>query len=212
MKSTHLHALSAPTFSSRIAPNASTPLDRWALARIRDMVATARLRFRLWDGFELLSDSGAPVGTMVFKNRRALLSWIWNPDLNFGETYMFGAIDVRRPRRGALEIYRALSSDTPRYWRLWQRSNDQRAARDNVHHHYDLGNAFYERWLDREMTYTCAYFPTPEATLEAAQIAKMDRVCRKLALRPGERVVEVGCGWGGLACTWLASSASPFAR
>ncbi len=49
------------------------------------------------------------------------------------------------------------------------------------------------------MAYTCAYFPTPEATLEAAQIAKMDRVCRKLALRPGERVVEAGCGWGGLA-------------
>jgi cyclopropane-fatty-acyl-phospholipid synthase len=200
MKSSHLHALSAPTFSSRIASNASTPLDRWALARIRDMVATARLRFRLWDGFELLSDSGAPVGTMVFKNRRALLSWIWNPDLNFGETYMFGAIDVRGDLVAVLsEIYRALSSDTPRHWWLWQRSNDQRAARENVHHHYDLGNTFYERWLDREMTYTCAYFPTPEATLEAAQMAKMDRVCRKLALRPGERVVEVGCGWGGLA-------------
>ena len=146
MKSSHLHALSAPRFSSRIASNASTSLDRWALARIRDMVATARLRFRLWDGFELLSDSGAPVGTMVFKNRRALLSWIWNPDLNFGETYMFGAIDVRGDLVAVLsEIYRALSSDTPRHWRLLQRSNDQRAARENVHHHYDLGNTFYER-------------------------------------------------------------------
>jgi cyclopropane-fatty-acyl-phospholipid synthase len=106
--------------------------------------------------------------------------------------------------RGALvavlsEIYRALGRETPRSWWLWQGSNDERAARENVHRHYDLGNAFYERWLDREMAYTCAYFPTPEATLEAAQIAKMDRVCRKLALRPGDRVVEAGCGWGGLA-------------
>ena len=192
--------MSASTFSSRIASNASTPLDRWALARIRDMVATARVRFLLWDGFELLSDSAAPVGTIVFRNRRALLSWLWDPDLNFGETYMFGAVDVRGDLVAVLcEIYRALGRETPRSWWLWQRSNDERAARENVHRHYDLGNAFYERWLDREMAYTCAYFPTPEATLEAAQIAKMDRVCRKLALRPGERVVEAGCGWGGLA-------------
>ncbi len=73
------------------------------------------------------------------------------------------------------------------------------AAKENVHHHYDLGNNFYRLWLDRDMVYTCAYFPTPDATLEAAQIAKMDLVCRKLRLQPGERVVEAGCGWGSLA-------------
>ena len=72
-------------------------------------------------------------------------------------------------------------------------------ARRSIHHHYDLGNDFYRLWLDREMVYTCAYFPTPEATLEDAQIAKMDLVCRKLQLRPGETVVEAGCGWGSLA-------------
>src|SRR6185295_4327164 len=69
----------------------------------------------------------------------------------------------------------------------------------NVHGHYDLGNDFYRLWLDREMVYTCAYFPTPEVSLEAAQIHKMDLVCRKLHLRPGDRVVEAGCGWGALA-------------
>ena len=72
-------------------------------------------------------------------------------------------------------------------------------SRDNIHHHYDIGNAFYQLWLDREMVYTCAYFPTPAATLEEAQIAKMEHVCRKLRLRPGERVIEAGCGWGALA-------------
>lgn len=200
MKSSQPYALSDPAFSCRAASDASTALDRWALARIRDLVATARLCFRLWDGFELSSTSAEPVGTIVFKNRRALLSWIWDPDLNFGETYMFGAVDVRGDLVAVLsEIYRALGDGTRRPWWLWQRSNDQRAARENVHHHYDLGNTFYQLWLDRDMTYTCGYFPTPEATLEGAQIAKMDRICRKLALRPGERVVEVGCGWGGLA-------------
>jgi cyclopropane-fatty-acyl-phospholipid synthase len=200
MKSEHLQFLSVSTFSSRTAPAGSTAFDRWALARIRDTVATARVGFQLWDGFELLSVSAAPVGTIVFKNRRALLSWIWDPDLYFGETYMFGAVDVRGDLVAVLsEIYRALGRETPRSWWLWQRSNDERAARENVHRHYDLGNAFYKRWLDREMAYTCAYFPTPEAGLENAQIAKMERVCRKLALRPGERVLEAGCGWGGLA-------------
>src|SRR6185436_5534552 len=57
----------------------------------------------------------------------------------------------------------------------------------------------YRLWLDEEMVYTCAYFPTPEASLEEAQVAKLDLVCRKLQLKPGERVIEAGCGWGSLA-------------
>jgi cyclopropane-fatty-acyl-phospholipid synthase len=203
MKSEQLHALSVPTFSSRTAPVASTMLDHWALTCIRRMVPSACVRFRLWDGVEsvpLSTSDTQIVGTIVFKNRRALFSWLWDPDLYFGETYMFGAADIRGDLTAVLvEIYRALGRETRQSWRLWPRSNDERAARENVHRHYDLGNAFYQRWLDREMAYTCAYFPTPEATLEEAQLAKMDRVCRKLALRPGERVVEAGCGWGGFA-------------
>ena len=79
-------------------------------------------------------------------------------------------------------------------------SSSLAAAHDNIHRHYDLGNDFYAAWLDREaMQYTCAYFPEPGMTLEAAQRAKMDHVCRKLRLRPGQRVFEAGCGWGGFA-------------
>jgi cyclopropane-fatty-acyl-phospholipid synthase len=203
MKSEQLRALTAPTFSSRAAPVASTALDRWALTRIHQMVATAPLRFLLWDGYELpppSTSTASLVGTIQFKNRLALFSWLWDPDLYLGETYMFGAVDVRGDLATVLdEIYQALGRETRRSWWLWQRSNDEHAARENVHRHYDLGNAFYKRWLDREMAYTCAYFPTPTATLEDAQIAKMDRICRKLALRPGERVLEAGCGWGSLA-------------
>jgi cyclopropane fatty-acyl-phospholipid synthase-like methyltransferase len=77
-----------------------------------------------------------------------------------------------------------------------QRTSD---SRNNIRHHYDLGNDFYRLWLDRQLSYTCAYFPSPEITLEEAQIAKMDHVCRKLRLQPGEKVVEAGCGWGALA-------------
>src|SRR5260370_21051403 len=113
---------------------------------------------------------------------------------------MSGAVEMRGDWLGLVEeIYRALGFSRPRPWWLWQKSNDARASRENVHHHYDLGNDFYRLWLDREMVYTCAYFPTPDFTLEDAQLAKMDLVCRKLQLKPGERVIEAGGGGGSLA-------------
>jgi cyclopropane-fatty-acyl-phospholipid synthase len=79
------------------------------------------------------------------------------------------------------------------------RSNLMGQAKANIHHHYDIGEAFYRLWLDPQLIYTCAYFPSPSASLEVAQWEKMDLICRKLRLKPGERVVEAGCGWGALA-------------
>jgi cyclopropane-fatty-acyl-phospholipid synthase len=186
--------------ASGAAPFPSRKLDQWALARIQSTVASAPIQFELWDGFALKSVAGPPVGSIRFKNRQALLGWVWDPDLNFGEAYMSGTVEIHGDLVAILEtIYRALGLARPRSWWLWQPSNDARAAKDNVHHHYDLGNDFYRLWLDREMVYTCAYFPTPAVTLEDAQLAKMDLVCRKLHLKPGERVIEAGCGWGSLA-------------
>ena len=186
--------------ASGIEPLRSTVFDRWAVSRIQRFVRTAPIRFLLWDGFERPSLSGPPVATLVFKNRSALYGWMWDPELNFGETYMEGLIDVDGDLLALLEaIYRHFVRLRRRPFWLWQKSNDARAALENVHHHYDLGNDFYRLWLDQEMVYTCAYFPTPDESLEEAQIAKMDLVCRKLQLQPGERVIEAGCGWGSLA-------------
>lgn len=67
-----------------------------------------------------------------------------------------------------------------------------------IHYHYDVGNDFYKLWLDRRMVYSCAYFRSVEDSLDAAQEAKLDLVCRKLRLKPGERLLDIGCGWGGL--------------
>lgn len=187
------------TSAAEIAPHGSNGLDRWVLARIRRIVATAPVTFMLWDGYEIPAAGGPPVGTILFRNRSALAAWLWDAELNFGETYVSGAVEVRGELYSLLEaIYRAFGLPEARWWRR-ARANDTYAARHNVHHHYDLGNHFYRLWLDREMVYTCAYFPTPESTLEDAQIAKMDLVCRKLRLRPRERVIEAGCGWGSLA-------------
>jgi cyclopropane-fatty-acyl-phospholipid synthase len=188
------------TFSSELAPLASNALDRWALGRIQRSVASAPIRFQLWDGFELRPESGDAIATVVVKNRRALVAWVLDAELNFAEAYMFGAVDVRGDLPAMLEaVYRAWPETKHRtpWWR--KRANTLDDARQNVHSHYDLGNDFYRLWLDREMLYTCAYFPTAEARLEEAQQAKMDLVCRKIWLRPGERVIEAGCGWGALA-------------
>jgi len=199
------------TFSNEVVPAVSTSVDRWALGRIQQTVASAPLRFVLWDGFELPSQAGPPIATITVKNRRALFGWLWNPDLNFGEAYMFGALDVQGDLFGMLEaVYRGLAT-RPRLWWLPQPSNNVHAAKENVHHHYDLGNEFYRLWLDRNMVYTCAYFSTPGCTLEEAQVAKMDLVCRKLRLKPGERVVEAGCGWGTFAL-FMAKQYGVFVR
>ena len=79
----------------------------------------------------------------------------------------------------------------------WNRHSQQRDA-DAIHHHYDVSNTFYEYVLGPSMTYTCAVFPTADATLEEAQANKYDLICRKLDLKPGQRLLDIGCGWGGM--------------
>ena len=194
------HPLTLETASTAGSSSSSTWLDHLALRRIQYSVKAAPIRFVLWDGFQLLPDAAPPVATIRFKNRLALFSWIWDPELNFGEGYMSGTVEIAGDLLRLLEaVYRALPAKPRPWWRPWQNRNNLRVAKDNVHYHYDLGNDFYRLWLDPEMVYTCAYFPTVDATLEQAQIAKMDLICRKLHLRPGERVIEAGCGWGSLA-------------
>jgi len=80
--------------------------------------------------------------------------------------------------------------------RLWL--HQHRTNRENISHHYDVSNAFYKLWLDQRMVYSCAYFERDDMTLEDAQLAKLDHICRKLRLAPGERFLDIGCGWGAL--------------
>lgn len=91
--------------------------------------------------------------------------------------------------------------DAPRgRWRRIPRigAHTPERDRDAVRFHYDVGNDFYALWLDRRMQYSCGYFPTGAEDIDAAQEAKLEHICRKLRLRPGERLLDVGCGWGGL--------------
>src|SRR5437870_4578994 len=109
MKPEHSRAFSVASFSDREPTISSTALDRWALGRIQAFVPKARLRLALWDGFSLVPRTGPAVGTITVKNRRTLWSWIRDPELNFGESYMSGSAEVHGDLVSVLaEVYRAL--------------------------------------------------------------------------------------------------------
>ncbi|GMR03604.1 MAG: cyclopropane-fatty-acyl-phospholipid synthase [Gammaproteobacteria bacterium] len=183
-------------------------LDRWLARKILEALGNPPFALKLWNGDEINTSSATPISRIQFRDRGSLFKLLWNPNLHFGDLYSAGRVDVDGDLIRSLEaVYRGASvSSKLRFLNKIQtklrnhpRANTLSGSRNNIHHHYDTGNAFYRLWLDKEMQYTCAYFPSPSMTLEEAQLAKMDHVCRKLRLRPGDRVVEAGCGWGGLA-------------
>jgi len=195
---------------SHVVDACATPLqpparivDRWLAARLQRAIAPAAVRLELWDGSSPFSSDTAPIGSVLVHDRATLIGLIVDPDLWFGDAYTAGRLEIRGDLGTVVDaMTRAML--TPPTWRermrgALERPNSLRHARTNVHHHYDLGNDFYQQWLDEDLVYTCAYFEDPQMTLEAAQHAKFDLVSRKLRLQPGESVVEAGCGWGTLA-------------
>lgn len=201
----------------------SNALERWLARQIAALVASPTLAFELWDGYRAqigtddrrdtaVSGHSPPDAVLVFRDRGALYRALYKPEFAFGELFASGRLIVRGDLVRVMEhIYRGQATLQLRHGngyhefmrRVFGRRalrNTLRGSKQNIHAHYDLGNDFYGLWLDREhQQYTCAYFPTAHATLEAAQRAKLELVARKLALRPGERVIEAGGGWGGLA-------------
>jgi cyclopropane-fatty-acyl-phospholipid synthase len=178
-------------------------LDRVLLSSLKRAAGPASVRLAMGTPDKTLTAISPADPTIWISGRSTLLSLACNPQVNFGDLYSHGRIEVEGDLLDLIErLYRAPASLSARlYSRLlsWLESNSLRGSRQNIHHHYDLSNDFYQLWLDRDMVYTCAYFPHPDATLEEAQTAKLDLVCRKLWLRPGDTVVEAGCGWGALA-------------
>ncbi|MEM7250596.1 MAG: cyclopropane-fatty-acyl-phospholipid synthase family protein [Pseudomonadota bacterium] len=182
--------------------------DRWLVRTVFKVAGNPELAIRLWNGEEFTGTGGVR-GTVEIRNRKTLWKLITNADLHFGDAYSAGAVEVEGDMVEILEaIYRGTRRTMPpgsttrrvsEWWNRPRRRNSRRGSLKNIHHHYNLGNPFYELWLDPQMVYTCAYYPHPDATLEQAQTAKLDHVCKKLQLRAGQRVVEAGCGWGALA-------------
>jgi cyclopropane-fatty-acyl-phospholipid synthase len=181
---------------------------------------------RLWDGQTLpAAGSGAPPFTLALTHPGSLRRMFVPPgELTLGEAYLGGDFDIEGDIFPAMALVGQFDSLS---WRDWlglargtlslpatrppeefqdgrQRAHMQGArhsrARDReaIAYHYDVGNDFYALFLGRWMTYSCAYFPTSETNLDSAQEAKLEHICRKLRLKPGERLLDIGCGWGGL--------------
>jgi cyclopropane-fatty-acyl-phospholipid synthase len=178
---------------------------------------------RFWDGSELPSTDGGP--TFYVRSPDAAAHLLRAPgELGLGRAYVSGAIDVddleaalrvvdeievppldaKTKARMALAAVQATGIRRPppipkaeirRRGRLHSLQRDRQAVR----HHYDVSNDFFALFLDRSMTYSCAFFSRDGSSLEAAQTAKLELTCQKLGLQPGERLLDVGCGWGSFA-------------
>ena len=180
---------------------------------------------RLWDGTLAHGSAEAPV-TLVINEPEVVRELLLHPDLfRLVEAYLEGRLEVEgdferllelgdylgaielplRRRVGlvkrALALPRGRGTQQGKSIRRWRDSRNN--CRETIAHHYDLGNDFYRLWLDPEMVYSCAYFASEEQSLAAAQRDKLDYLCRKLRLEPGQQLLDIGCGWGALA-VWAA--------
>jgi cyclopropane-fatty-acyl-phospholipid synthase len=119
-----------------------------------------------------------------------------------GEAYVESRFDIDGDMgeaiRAASALVESAGASVMARPELTPATHDQHADRADIGHHYDVGNGFYRLWLDEQMVYSCAYFETGAEDIDSAQRAKLDHVCRKLRLAPGERFLDVGCGWGAL--------------
>ncbi len=202
-------AQSACVSSHVQASHAPSGVERRLAHHLLRAIGSPPVRIELWDGEEIVESNAAPIAKIVFRNRAAFWKVLLDPNFQFGETYADGQVEVEGDLVALLETinrHRAAVGRTGSLvpsrllnWLHRRKSNTRSGSRQNIHHHYDIGDDFYRLWLDDEMLYSGAYFADASATLEQAQRTKLDYVCRKLWLRPGETVVEIGGGWGALA-------------
>ena len=165
-----------------------------------------------WGRMLAFGDGGQPQARIRFTDRRALWALMRDPDLNLGEMFMQQRLVVERGSiYDVLELVLRNARNLPvpasvrllDAWRMRLRPllqhNRRGKARANVAHHYDLDDRLYRLFLDGERQYSCAYFERGDESLEQAQRAKMRHIAAKLLVEPGHRVLDIGCGWGGLS-------------
>ncbi len=207
--------------SNATAPNSETvgTAIRY-LERLACRVSGNGYCVRLWDG-TLWGKAERPRFTIVLKNPGALRELLLSPsELSLGEAYIYDDFDIEGDIEAAFEFVegllaeplplsaklklRALAAVPARFTakrgaaELAGSIHSRERDRAAISYHYDLSNDFYALFLDRSMTYSCAYFRSLDDDLDTAQEQKLDHICRKLRLKPGERLLDVGCGWGGL--------------
>jgi cyclopropane-fatty-acyl-phospholipid synthase len=196
----------------RLAPAAGHALRWLALARLRAGWTAGPLDVILPSGEHArVGPAGAAEGCARIHDDRAFLRLVLRGEMGAGESFVAGewsSDDLVGVLRLVLRATGGRGVESPLTWlarlpslaRHRRAANTLRGSERNVHAHYDLGNAFYQLFLDPEtLAYSCAYFPRPEMSLADGQRAKLDRLCDLLALSPRDHLLEIGCGWGGMA-------------
>jgi cyclopropane-fatty-acyl-phospholipid synthase len=210
------------------APLTTSTETAASLRFLEDLIGPTSLAcvgFRLWDGTPWPEDEPRDA-TIVLKHPGALRAMFEaGGEKGLAEAFLGDDFDIEGNIESAFELADLLQQRGAESWlsalrnfrNLWRlpaarqgslapRFRSTTAPRHTpttdrraVSFHYDLSNDFYRLWLDRQMLYSCAYFARPDLTIDEAQRAKMEHICRKLRLRPGQRLLDIGCGWGGLA-------------
>ena len=176
-------------------------LSAW-IAGIRRQIALP-LRIELWNGQCVDLSSEAPRVTIRLPNVSAA-RYLLTPSLaNLGTAYVEGAIEVRGAARDMIAVVNALARATlkpeGKFSRLARAvRHDKHKDAEAIRYHYDVSNDFYAQFLDPDMVYSCAYFAHGDEDLATAQHNKIDHILRKIALRPGHTLLDIGCGWGAL--------------
>jgi len=160
------------------------------------------LSLTLWNG-KIIQSGDRPELRLTVRSPSGLLSLI-KPSLGkIARSYVEGDLDLEGDIRKSVRIGEQLvAGDAGTYrrranfWKWWRHTRP--ADRKAIQHHYDVGNEFYGLWLDKNRVYSCAYFRKSDDSLDLAQEQKLEHICRKLDLQPGERFLDIGCGWGGL--------------
>ena len=173
---------------------------------IRDNIKHGSFKLVHPNGDEQIYGSGQASVVWKINDARVLSKIVRNPLLNLGETYIEGGWDVEDGKlaelltilRTNLENGYVRRGATAAYAAILQSWNNIGASMRNVSHHYDLDASLFRAFLDQDMHYSCAYFRSPDQPLEEAQSAKCDHIRRKLCLKPGQKVLDIGSGWGSL--------------
>jgi cyclopropane-fatty-acyl-phospholipid synthase len=186
--------------------------------------AAQQVGVRLWEGTRW-PDGSTPAATLVLKHPGALRAMLLpGTELGMAEAYLYDDFDIEGDIESVFGLVDALAAPALGWRQKWHLRSDlkrlpacerQRQPRRGparlrgrkhsvqrdqqaVTYHYDVSNDFYALWLDRRMVYSCAYFHAADDDLDTAQEHKLDYICRKLRLKPGQRLLDIGCGWGGL--------------
>jgi cyclopropane-fatty-acyl-phospholipid synthase len=176
-------------------------LESLFVRKLADLEASGRLPLavEIWNGRRFAPSGNVPVTMRVPRDAARRLA---SADLaELGEAYVEGAIDIDGPideaLRAAEKLVRATGKAAlghmPRFGR-----HSKRSDREAIRYHYDVSDDFYRLWLDRRMVYSCAYYKDGTEDIDTAQLQKLDHICRKLRLGPGQRFLDIGCGWGAL--------------